>query len=286
MPRATVHPIADEDLTDVCQFLHDQLDASRPVEAWEKAFQNSWMPAKPNHGFLLRDQDKVVGVIGAIYSEQRIRGQVEQFCNITSWCVLDAYRLQSMQLAITLTSQEGYHYTDLSPTEVVAGVLRFLKFKPLDANPTLMANLPWPGLGRDGSRVIVDPEELERELPPEAARIYQDHRDYPGLYHLAVGRAGQFCYLIYKRRTIRGLPCAMIIGLTDAALFLRYRWMLGHHFLMKLRMPITGIETRLLPAKPPISLQRHGYRSKMYRSETLDASDITSFYSEAIALDL
>ena len=56
-----------------------------------------------------------------------IRDPPERFCNITSWCVLQPYRSHSLRLAMALVSQPGYHFTDLSPTQLVAGTLRFLK---------------------------------------------------------------------------------------------------------------------------------------------------------------
>ena len=77
-----------------------------------------------NHGFAIRNTaGRMVGGIGAIYAERIIRGRPERFCNITSWCVLDEYRSHSMRLAMALVSQPGYHFTDLSPTTIVAGSL-------------------------------------------------------------------------------------------------------------------------------------------------------------------
>ena len=69
----------------------------------------------------------MVGGIGAIYSERPVHGRTERFCNITSWCVQDAFRAQSMRLAMALTSQDGFHFTDLTPTAVVSKTLQFLR---------------------------------------------------------------------------------------------------------------------------------------------------------------
>ena len=103
-----------------------------------------WCPSKPNNGFLIRHEGRIVGGIGAIYAERLVRGRTERFCNITSWCVLDAFRAQSMRLAMALTGQPGFHFTDLTPTEVVSKTLQFLKFKPMNERQAIWPNLPWP----------------------------------------------------------------------------------------------------------------------------------------------
>src|SRR5690242_7544788 len=123
-PSPALLPIRDEDLREFCTFLHEHLSPAIPVGQWVDAFRQHWRVEKPNNGFLIRASDgTIVGGIGAIYSEQRVRGRAERFCNITSWCVLDAYRSHSMRLAMALVSQPGYHFTDFSPTKVVAGSL-------------------------------------------------------------------------------------------------------------------------------------------------------------------
>src|ERR1700739_2940064 len=95
----TLEPIRDEDLPEFCQFLTENLNRARSAAAWAEAFQQNWSPTKPNNGFLIRHEGRIVGGIGAIYAERAVHGRTERFCNITSWCVLDAFRAQSMRLA-------------------------------------------------------------------------------------------------------------------------------------------------------------------------------------------
>lgn len=283
MAMPELAPIEDADLPEFCAFLHRHLDPRTPAGRFQDAFERRWGMDKPNHGFLIRDGGELVGGIGAIYCERSLHGRRERFCNITSWCVLEDYRAQSMRLAMALVSQEGFHFTDLTPTEVVEKSLRFLKFRPLDGSRTLIANLPRPG---GGGRVLTGPAEMEAALPEEAACIWRDHRDIPWLRHLALGGPGGYTYVAFKARVFKGLPSAEVLGVTDAEAFLRHLGAFGRHVLWRHGMVTTRIESRFLPRRPALSHHLVGYRPKMYRSETLSDADIDNFYSEIMALDL
>ena len=284
MSRPALEPIQNGDVLPFCVFLNENLNPRISPQTWVQAFQQEWGVAKPNDGFLIRDRGRIVGGIGAIYSEQVIRGQPERFCNITSWCVLEPFRSQSMRLALALTGQPGYHYTDLTPTAVVAGSLRFLKFKPMDDRRTVWPNLPAPFSG--GVRVLTDGDSIAAHLPAEAARVYRDHRHLPWLSHVAVGTRGAFCHVVYKRRRLKRLPCADVLHASDPDLFLRYQRPLGHYWLTRHGLLTTRVESRFLSGRPALARQVGGYLPKMFRSDTLGGPDIGNLYSELAALDL
>ncbi|HTS21105.1 MAG TPA: hypothetical protein VMN79_04770 [Casimicrobiaceae bacterium] len=286
MNPPTIAPIRDADLPEFCRFLAENLSRERAPEEWAKAFTQHWYPAKPNNGFLLRHEGRIVGAIGAIYAERSVRGSPERFCNITSWCVLDEFRAQSMRLAIALTGQPGFHFTDLTPTEVVSRTLQFLKFRPMDERQALWPNLPWPFAALGGVRVVTEHARLEQMLDADAARAYRDHRHLPWLAHAAVGRPGASCYVVWKRTRWKGVAGARILALSDAELFLRHRGAFGSHLLVRHGLSYTRIESRLLPRIPRLAIEQSGYRHKVFKSETLTAADMSNLYSELVALDL
>ncbi len=282
----TLEPIRDEDLPEFCRFLRENLSRERSAEEWAKAFAQDWCPSKPNNGFLIRHQGRIVGGIGAIYAERPVRGRLERFCNITSWCVLDAFRAQSMRLAMAVAAQPGFHFTDLTPTEVVSKTLQFLKFKPMNERHAIWPNLPWPLVRLGGIRVLSDPAQIGRLLAPDDAKAYRDHRHLPWLRHLAVGVTDAWCYVVWKRTRLKGITGAVIIALSDAELFLRCRMALGSYLLVHHGLLYTRVESRLLPRLPAPSIELLGYRSKVFRSDTLTAADMSNLYSELVALDL
>jgi hypothetical protein len=286
MSLPTLEPIRDEDVPGFCQFLHDNLSRDRSPEAWAQAFAQDWCPSKPNNGFLIRNEGKIVGGIGAIYAERMVRNRAERFCNITSWCVLDAFRAQSMRLAMAVTGQPGLHFTDLTPTEVVSKTLQFLKFKPMNERHAILPNVPWPFARLAGIRVASDPAQIATLLAPEDAKVYRDHRHLPWLRHLAVGRAGAWCHVVWKRTRLKGITGAMIIAASNPELFLRGRLALGNHLLVHHGLSYTRVESRLLPRLPALRLELSGYRNKVFKSETLAAADMSNLYTELVALDL
>ena len=286
MAQPSLHAIRDEDLPEFCRFLTEHLSAERTPEAWAQAFLQSWCPDKPNNGFLIRHDGRIVGGIGAIYAERIVRGQPERFCNITSWCVLDAFRTQSGRLAMAVVSQPGFHFTDLTPTEVVSKTLQFFKFKPMDERHVVWPNLPWPFGRRGGIRVITDPDRIGEVLAPADARAFRDHRHLPWLRHLAVGRPGACCHVVWRRTRLKGLSGSMILAFSDPDLFLRHRLVIGSHLLLRHGVPFTRVEARLLPRVPMPSIALAGYRNKVFRSERLTEADISNLYTELVALDL
>ena len=94
---------------------------------------------------MLLDGDAVVGAHLAFYSERTIDGRTERFCNLGAWCVLPDHRFHGLRLLKALLAQDGYHFTDLSPS---GNVRRRSTSGSASAastpTATLVPNLPWP----------------------------------------------------------------------------------------------------------------------------------------------
>lgn len=287
MALPKLEPIRDEDLPEFCAFLHTHLNPSHQADIWADAFRQDWGANKPNNGFLIRDEAGViVGGIGAIYAAYPVRGEIRQFCNITSWVVLDAFRTQSMRLAMAVVSQPGFIFTDLSPTAVVQQSLKFLKFQPMNEARTVLFNLPAPHLRLAGAGVTSDPARIEAMLDAASLKVYRDHSHFPWLRFLAIGKGKDRSLVIYKRATLKNLPSAEIVGFTSPEVFLRYLPLLGCHFLLS-GLFTTRVESRLLPGKPAWPhTELRGYRNKVFKGEDVGEADVQNLYSEYVALDL
>lgn len=283
MSRPSIEPVTEALLPEFASFLHRHLQSARSPEGWEAGLRSQWSPAADNYGFVLRDKGEIVGGIGAYYADRVIRGRPERTCNITSWCVLDAYRQQSTRLALSVINQKGYHFTNFSPTSVVAQTLKFFKFKEIDAGVTVFLNVPtlWPSR----ADVLDDPQQIQSALQGEALQAWRDHAVFPWLRHVVIGRGGRWCHVVYKRHRYKGLPAASVLFVSDKALFAEHARRLSAYFLAR-GMASTHVETRFLKHAPWPSAVRSGFNPKLFLSESLVADDIDYLYSESVALDL
>ena len=132
---------------------------------------------------------------------------------------------------------------------------------------------------------MTDPDRIAAALAPEDAKVLRDHRDLPWLRHAAIGRSGAFCHVVWKPDRLKRLPGARVLAISDPELFLRHRLAFGTHLLRR-GLLYTRVESRLLPRLPRGAKEMSGFRSKVFRSDTLTESDISNLYSEIVALDL
>lgn len=274
-------PITDADVPAVAEFLRANHNAR--VD-WESACSAvPWGVPGPNRGFMLRDGKRVVGTLLALYSERRVDGRVERFCNLGSWCVLPPYRSKSMSLLKAVLDQEDYHFTVLSPDDGPREILRFFKFRFLDPSAALIPNLPWPSLpGR--TRISADRAVIESSLRGTELQLYRDHAEALAVRHLVLSRGEDTCYVMYREFRRRGVPVfAMILHVSDPALFRRAQFPFTRHLLMRHGIIATMAEQRIIGYEPPLSFRLDNW-PKMYRSPTLQPGDIDDLYSELVCV--
>lgn len=282
MARPVIEAISAQSLPEFADFLAANMSIERTAEAWVAALSANWLPERPNYGFLLRADGAVVGGIGALYAERSLRGQCERFCNITSWCVRDDYRKFSVGLAMQLLAQPGYHFTDFSPTKIVAGTLQFLKFQSLDDAVVVLPGLP-AHLGSE--RVLDAPAAIAQAIPDELRQTWQDHAVYPWLRQILLGRPGAWCHVIYKLRDFKGMPAAQLIYRSDRDLLNACLGALQTYCCRRGILSV-HIERRMLGRVPRLGVVRSGFNPKQFHSSTLLPDDIDYLYSESVAMDL
>lgn len=282
----TVHvaPITAADLPSVARFLHAHLNQRVPADAWERAVQVPWKAVAPNHGFLLRDGEPVVGVHLAFYSERVIEGRTEPFCNLGAWCVLPEYRLHAARLLKALLAQEGYHFTDLSPSGNVPAINARLGFRAIDTTTALMPNLPWP-TWPSRARVSSDPGFIEENLSAADRDLYHDHADAAAARHVVLVRGDRSCHVVFRRDRRKGLPLfASILYASDPELLRELARLFTRHLLLRHGVLATLAELRLIGRRPRWSVLLRSPRPKMFKSHRLDAEQIDNLYSELVCV--
>jgi hypothetical protein len=300
-------PITDADVAVVADFLHANLNSRVSSSTWSRLMSVPWKVDAPNHGFMLRDGQRVVGAYLAFYSDRLMAGRVERFCNLASWSVLPEYRFHSVRLLKALLAQDGYHFTDLAPNEKVESVNARFKFRYLDTSMALVPHLPWPTMpGR--TKISADPDVIADALAGPDLELYRDHAQAPAAHHLMLIHGSESCYVMFRKRWWRGRPVfAAILYVSNPSLFQRAAIPLGRYLLVHYRLLATFAELRVVGTRPrasfvlpqPKKLVRwHNSRitrsysaryqgtipPKMYRSASLESGQIDDLYSELVCV--
>ena len=247
-----VTPITDADVAAVAAFLHANLNDRVP---WDRAISSApWKVEAPNHGFMLRDGQRVVGTQLAFYSERLIAGRVERFCNLSSWCVLPEFRFHSLRVHKAVLAQDGYHVTSFTPRENVVPIHARFKFRSLDTSAVLIPNLPWPS--RPGrTRISADPDVIESTLAGTELELYRDHAQALAARHIVLIRDQDSCYVMYREMRHKGVPFAAILHVSNPELFHRAMIPLTRHLLIRHRLLATLAELRFIGHRPSLSLK-------------------------------
>ena len=276
--------IDDAQMAAVGQFLNQHLNQRVPAEAWVRAVQVPWKVEAPNRGFLLRDDGRVVGAYLAFYSQRMIDGAREDFCNLGAWCVLPEYRLHSLRLLKALLAQDGYTFTDLSPSGTVVPLNERLKFRHLDTTTAMLPGLPWPSVpGR--VRITTDRAEIERSLSGRELEIYQDHAEAAAAHHVLIRRGNTSCYVIFRKDRRKNIPVfASILYVSDAETFQATARTLTRHLLLRHGVLVTLAEPRVVGRRPRLSIMLKQPRRKMYKSTHLEPDRIDYLYSELVCV--
>lgn len=282
--KAVLSAITDTDLQAVSVFLHHHMNDKFSPDKWEKGITVNWLDEAPNHGFMLKHDGNIVGVLCAIYSEQHVGDTVEKFCNPHSWCVLPDHRKRSVDLVLAVIRQQGFHFTMFSPNVDGVQIFSYLKFKPLDNTVAILLNVPTMNFTR--TRIIDDPAVAIDLLPEPQNKYYKEHMQFPWLNFLAFEKEGKLGFIIYKKQELKKLPCALILYTSDEMLLHDCWPTIRTHLLMKHGFVTSKIEERLLDRPLGFTLKKEPGGKKFFLSEELPQDKIKYVYSELMALDI
>jgi hypothetical protein len=273
-----VKPITDADIPAVAEFLHLGMSSGRSAAEWRRVMTAPWDGEQPNHGYLLRDDGRLVGAYLALYSERVIDGRPLRICNLGAWCVAQEHRANGLRLLRSLLRQREYTFTDLTPSETVVALNTRLGFTPLDVTTALVPNIPWPVRSR-GVRVVDTPNEIHGLLSGPDQTIYRDHAA-TAVHHVVLVKGHQSCYVMFRRDRRKRLPLfASILYVGNRDLFRDCAPHFYRYLLLRHGMVATLAEIRVVGHRPKRALTIAGW-PKMYLSENLKPAQIDYLYSE------
>ena len=287
--RAQHRVITDADVPAVAAFFHEHLNSAVSAADWASVMRTTWAADAPNHGFFMTigsegSDERVVGAHAAIYSDREIGGKRVRVCNLAAWCVLEEHRFAGLRLLQSLLKQDGYEFTDMSPSGNAVPLLERLGFHHLDTSTAVVPNLPWPSIpGR--ITVSSDPAVIAAALDGAELRIFRDHEHALGARQLLIRRGDQRCLVVWRRDSRWGrVPLSAILYVSNPSLYRACRGVVARHLLVRHRVPAMLAELRVVGQRPRLSLMLGHPVAKMYRSDALAAHEIDCLYSELTAL--
>ena len=148
-PRVRVRPITDADVRARRRVPARATSTTRvPAEHWARALDVPWDVEQPNAGFMLLDGDDGRRRAPRVLLRAR-RSTAAASASATSApgaCSPELPLPQPAAAARRCSRQDGYHFTDLSPSGNVVELNERLGFRFLDTTTALVPNLPWPSL--------------------------------------------------------------------------------------------------------------------------------------------
>lgn len=276
-PRTVVAPITDNDLRRVGRFLHEHLDQRVSAETWASAAVPTWRAPVDDHGYLLAEGDRVVGVYLAFHSERMVGGERRHVCNLAAWCVLESHRAHGARLLRAQLARKDVVYTDLSPSGSVLELNRRLGFTDLDTTTVVVPCLPVP---TPGIRVVSRPAQVDALLDGRDREIYRDHRRSAAARHVVLVAGDAHCYVMYRkvrRKGRRGF--ATLLHVSDPELLRRHGGALSRH-LLRHGVLVLLAELRVIGLAPRLSRRLSTPRPKMFRGAGVAPGDVDDLYSE------
>jgi hypothetical protein len=278
---AELRPVLNSDIEAVCAFLADHMQRGMTKDEYRPLFTYPWMPEKSGMGFLLEEEGKLVGFLGAIYSERMIRGESSRFCNLTNWCVLPNFRNESLKLLFAVLGQSGQTIVNLSPSEEVQKMLTRMRYQQLDALKLFSFPLTqlWTLAGR--GKLLWDRIEIQGCVDEEGRKIINDHSD-TGCRFVVIAHEGITSLIVSKKRRKQGISFTEILHVSGPELFRQSFERVKLGLMFKDRTMLLAIDERLLKSRLPLMLPYR--RVSFFKSTSLTPQDVDNLYSEIAVL--
>lgn len=277
------------DLTMFPQFypLLREINPELSEAEWYRVFTPEWDRFEDFCGYGLFDGAEMVGFLGFIFSQRTIDGQLEKFCNLTSWIVRESHKGHSISLMLALRKLKGYTITDLSATERAIEVAKRLGFQELDDRVTVLPSIPLTIFSRQPKlKIITEKSLIYQKLSPQEQKIFADHKAQPRCHHLLAETADRSCYIIFNLVKNAKFPFSHIQYLGNAELFVRHSLAIRQAIALRVQNPWVIIDHRMLKGlKPNFCFSLPIEVCRLYKSSTVKPEQIDNLYSELVIID-
>ena len=273
-----IHPL-------LLHFRHTRLDQAQ----WRRILSIRWSRHHDHFGYVLMQDDQVVGFLGTLFFERLIGDREHRFCDLFCWIVPEEYRQHSLLLLFPVLKLQDTTVMSLTPSHGASLILARFGFTVLETHAEIFPVLPRPGTGR-GLRLIREKPLIRDRLRDHDLALFRDH-DLPGCEHLLLETDGQeegSCYLVFNTVRKKGIRFTQVYHVGDPRIFRQGFSRLQWYFLRYNRTLFTLVDRRLLGGLRPGPGYGHVLRHpRLYRPAAgLEPARVDNLYSELLLLRL
>lgn len=257
------------------------------VTDWSQLFTDHWNIGNDFLGFLLLDNDDVVGFLGIILSKRMLNGVEHNFCNLSTWVVKPEYKSKSMLLFFKVLQLKDYTITDLTATKEVYALSKKLGFKEFETHQRQIVALPRIHKLFAKSEFITNSDEIESLLKDKSdSKVFQDHRRFKCL-HTLLKVNSDLCYFITIKTSRHQIPVGFIQYVSNRELFLKYIDNIKLFALMELKLLSLFIDERYVAGREIVfSIKKERFTPRLYKSYSLSSRDMDTLYSELMIFNM
>ena len=187
-----IRPSHERDIKAVADLLHTQMNRKIAPERWRRLMTYAWMADKPNLGYVAEVDGRIVGNVGAIYSDREIAGRTERLVNICAWYLDREHRGQGAgeRLMAEATANPDWHYNIMTSSSRTLQILDNVGYRVLDDT-----RYDWQREGGAKLGAKLDIERDPAKIPPRVTQVEQkllaDHAGLPVTPVLASWAGGE-----------------------------------------------------------------------------------------------
>lgn len=231
LPRIRFRQIVDGDVNDVVDLLTRGFAPRRTRAFWHETMARlaaHVTPGAPRYGYMLDDGSRPVGVVLLVSSLVPAGEGTQVRTNVSSWYVDPAFRSYASMLISQAIRHKEVTYVNLTSVAHTRPILLAQGYTCY-ARGAFIATLPLHTLARaPGARIVPAAATPRASVAPYERQLLLDHAAYGciALWCETEERAHPF---VFRRRSLKGIPCAQLIYCRDVADFVRFAGPIGRY---------------------------------------------------------
>lgn len=265
-------------------FLADD-DPLSGEQEWRDVFDYQFDSGEDYCGYAMLDNGRVVGMLGMVFSQRWIEGEIKRFCNLHTWWIREDYRGRSLLLLRPVLKLQGYTITHFTPCDRIRAITKErLGFQ--DLNSQLRILLPLGDRFAATKEILFDESVIAERLAAHERRILQDHRPYR-VGHLLLEAGGDYCYVLYTHVVRHRLPYCHIHYISNKTTFAKREPLVRSALLHRHSARFVALDERLMDdLDVRRSFKFWAPAHAVFKSSDVRPDQIDNLYSDVVFLKL